>query len=228
MTYLFPYAGYDGPKRKPPTSTTRHKHRLRKATRALYRLEAAQELTPEQRAELQAAVDAEYVPPPSIGLPPSYRRILREVALKHKVPYKSILGVSRLSHIGQARRDFMFRCMEEIPNASYAGVGRYVKRDHTTVLYAHKKGLADPSSLVPITPKKIIYPRKDTTFSNLEVEVIRLTKQGLNHVQVANQIGKTPKQVTSALCEIRGKARKLNSEDISPDFGRVPKRLKHD
>ena len=221
MTYLFPYAGYDGPKRKPPTPKVAHKHQLRKATRALYQLEAARELTPEQRAKLQEAVNAEYVPPPSSGLPPTYRRILSEVALKHKVPYKSILGVSRLSHIGQARRDFMFRCIEEIPNASYAGVGRYVKRDHTTVLYAHKKGLADPSSLEPIKPAKVTYSRSDTRFSNFEVEVIRLTKQGLNHVQVANLIGKTPKQVTSALCEIRGKAQKLNCEDISQDFGRV-------
>jgi len=223
MTYLFPYAGYDGPKRKPPSqSKEARKHRLRKAKRALSILETQPELTPQQRAALEAAVNAEYIPGATSGLPPSYRKILSEVAFKHKIPYKTILGISRLKHISQARREFMFRCMEEISNASYAGVGRYVNRDHTTVLYAHQKGLADPSSLEPLTPKKIVYPRTDARFSNFEVEVIRLTKQGLNHTQVANQIGKTPKQVTTALCEIRRKAIKLKCDDIPPNFGRVP------
>lgn len=223
MTYLFPYAGYDGPKRRPPNPNRSHRQSLRKATRALCRLEAARELPPEQRAELEAAVKVEYMPPPSSGLPPSYRKILSEVALKHKVPYKSILGISRLKHISQARREFMFRCMEEIESASYAGVGRYVSRDHTTVLYAHKKGLEDPSSLEPLKQPKKVYPRTDARFSNFEVDVIRLTKMGMTHVQVANQLGKIPKQVTTALCEIRRKAIKLQCADIPPNFGRVPK-----
>ncbi len=230
MTYLFPYAGYDGPKRKPPSqSKEARKHRLRVATRALRVLESGPELTPQQRIALEAAVNAEYVPTATSGLPPSYRKILSEVALKHKVPYKSILGVSRLAHITQARRDFMFRCIEEIPNASYAGVGRYVKRDHTTVLYAHKKGLADPSSLEPLERKIVVYKTKsDNGFSFFESEVIRLIKEGLNHVQVAKQLSKTPHQVTSALCEIRRKAVKMECTDIPPDFGRVAKRIPHD
>jgi hypothetical protein len=182
----------------------------------------AKELTLEQRAALEAAVNAEYVP--TSGLPPSYRRILSEVALKHKIPYKSILGESHLKHIAHARREFMFRCMQEIPNASYAGVGRYVKRDHTTVLYAHKKGLADPSSMDPVKLKEVAYKRSNTQFSNFQTEVIRLTKMGLSHVQIANQLGKIPKQITTALCEIRRKA----VDDIGPDFGRVAKRIKHE
>lgn len=228
MTYLFPYAGYDGPKRKPPSqSKEARKHRLRVATRALRMLESEPELTPQQRMALEAAVNAEYTP--TSGMPPSYRKILSEVALKHKVPYKSILGVSRLAHITQARRDFMFRCIEEIPNASYAGVGRYVERDHTTVLYAHKKGLADPSSLEPLERKIVVYKTKsDNGFSFFESEVVRLIKEGLNHVQVAKQLSKTPHQVTSALCEIRRKASKMECTDIPPDFGRVPKRIPHD
>jgi hypothetical protein len=229
MTYLFPYAGYDGPKRKPPSQSKEpRKHRLRKAKRALSILETQPELTPQQRAALEAAVNAEYIPGATSGLPPSYRKILSEVAFKHKIPYKSILGISRLRHISQARREFMFRCMEEISNASYAGVGRYVNRDHTTVLYAHQKGLADPASLEPLAPKKVVYPRTDARFSNFEVDVIRLTKLGLDHVQVANQIGKTPKQVTTALCEIRRKALKLKRDDIPLDFGRVVKRIPYD
>lgn len=222
MAYLFPYAGYDGPKRKTPSQFKEaRKHRLRKATRALRMLESEPELTPAQRAALEAAVEAEYTP--TSGMPPAYRMILGEVARKHKVPYKSILGISRLVHISQARREFMFRCIEEIPNASYAGVGRYISRDHTTVLYAHKKGLEDPSSMEPLKQPKKIYPRTDARFSNFEVEVIRLTKMGLTHVQTANQLGKTPKQVTTALCEIRRKAIKLQCADIPSNFGRVPK-----
>jgi hypothetical protein len=230
MTYLFPYAGYDGPKRKPPSqSKEARKHRLRVATRALRVLESEPELTPQQRVVLEAAVNAEYIPGATSGLPPSYRKILSEVAFKHKVPYKSILGVSQLKHISQARREFIFRCMEEIPNASYAGVGRYVKRDHTTVLYAHKKGLADPSSLEPLERKIAVHKNKSADgFSFFESEIVRLIKEGLSHVQVAKQLGKTPKQVTSALCEIRRKASKMGCTDIPPDFGRVAKRIRHD
>jgi len=227
MTYLFPYAGYDGPKRKPPSqSKEARKHRLRMATRALCVLESEPELTPQQRIALEAAVNAEYVPTATSGLPPSYRKILSEVALKHKVPYKSILGVSQLAHISQARRAFIFRCMEEIPNASYAGVGRYLKRDHTTVIYAHKKGLTDPSSLEPRPHKTAVHKNKSADgFSFFESEVIRLIKEGFNHVQVAKQLSKTPKQITSALCEVRRKAAKMGCTDIPPDFGRVMKRI---
>jgi hypothetical protein len=230
MTYLFPYAGYDGPKRKPPSqSKEARKHRLRVATRALRVLESEPELTPQQRIALEAAVNAEYMPTATSGLPPSYRKILSEVALKHKVPYKSILGVSQLAHISQARRAFIFRCMEDIPNASYAGVGRYLNRDHTTVIYAHRKGLSDPSSLEPMPHKTAVHKNKSADgFSFFESEVVRLIKEGLNHVQVAKQLGKTPKQVTSALSEIRRKAPKMNCTDIPPDFGRVPKRIPHD
>jgi len=230
MTYLFPYAGYDGPKRKPPSqSKEARKHRLRVATRALRVLESEPELTPQQRIALEAAVNAEYVPTATSGLPPSYRKILSEVALKHKVPYKSILGVSQLAHISQARRAFIFRCLEEIPNATSAGVGRYINRDHTTVLYAHKKGLADPSSLEPLARKIAVHKNKSADgFSFFESEVVRLIKEGLSHVQVAKQLGKTPKQVTSALCEIRRKAAKMERTDIPPDFGRVAKRISHD
>jgi hypothetical protein len=145
------------------------------------------------------------------------------------VPYKSILGVSQLKHISQARREFIFRCMEEIPNASYAGVGRYVKRDHTTVLYAHKKGLADPSSLEPLERKIAVHKNKSSDgFSFFESEVIRLIKEGFNHVQAAKQLSKTPKQITSALCEVRRKAAKMGCTDIPPGFGRVSKRTPHD
>jgi DNA-binding NarL/FixJ family response regulator len=119
--------------------------------------------------------------------------------------------------------------MEEIPNASYAGVGRYVKRDHTTVLYAHKKGLAAPSSLEPLERKIAVHKNKSADgFSFFESEIVRLIKEGLSHVQVAKQLGKTPKQVTSALCEIRRKASKMKCTDIPPDFGRVAKRIPHD
>jgi hypothetical protein len=230
MTYLFPYAGYDGPKRKPLSqSKEARKHRLRVATRALRVLESEPELTPQQRISLEAAVNAEYVPTATSGLPPSYRKILSEVALKHKVPYKSILGVSQLAHISQARRAFIFRCMEEIPNASYAGVGRYLKRDHTTVIYAHKKGLADPSSMEPLERRIVVHKNKSSDgFSFFEAEVTRLIKEGLNHVQVAKQLSKTPKQITSALCEVRRKASKMGCTDIPPDFGRVAKRIRHD
>jgi len=227
MTYLFPYAGYDGPKRKPPSqSKEARKHRLRMATRALCVLESEPELTPQQRIALEAAVNAEYVPTATSGLPPSYRKILSEVALKHKVPYKSILGGRRLAQKSQARRAFIFRCMEEIPNASYAGVGRYLKRDHTTVIYAHKKGLTDPSSLEPRPHKTAVHKNKSADgFSFFESEVIRLIKEGFNHVQVAKQLSKTPKQITSALCEVRRKAAKMGCTDIPPDFGRVMKRI---
>jgi hypothetical protein len=228
MTYLFPYAGYDGPKRKPLSqSASARKHRLRKATRALRLLESAPELTPEQRAALEKAADAEYVP--TKGMPPAYLKILGDVARKHKVPYKSIIGTSQMHHISHARREFIFRCMEEIPNASYSGVGRYINRDHTTVIHAHKKGLQDPSSLEPLPCNTVVYGhRPDEGFSPFEAEVARLIKEGLNHVQVSKQLNKIPKQITSALCEIRRKAAKMGCTDIPPDFGRVAKRIPHD
>lgn len=224
MAYLFPYAGYDGPRIKRPRQPTDAKYLRRKATKALRTLEAKPELPPQKRAELEAAINSEYLPSASSGLPASYRKILGEVAIRHKVPYKSILGIARNVRISTARREFMFRCMEEIESASYAGVGRYTKRDHSTVMYAHQKGLSDPSSLDPIppkiTPQRVGNSRTNVRFTDIEHEVIRLTKMGLEHTEIAERMGKTPKAIINLLYEIRQKIPKLGC-DLPLTFGRV-------
>lgn len=241
MAYLFPYAGDDRKRSKVKlrSNALQEKDRVRQQRRrALLALEKLTETPAAQtaiRKGLQELVDAVYNPPPSSGLPPSYREILREVALLHRTPYKSILGQSRMARVTQARRHFMFRCMEEIEGASYTGVGRYVKRDHTTVIYAHKKGQTDPSSLEPLfdkPPPKARVRGKEIVlrFTDFEEEVIRLTQLGLTHEQIAERTGKTRKVITNNCYEIRQKAAKMgeaaSARGIDDNFGRVWVQLK--
>ena len=66
------------------------------------------------------------------------REILRECANEYGCTVADLMGDSRRSEIVHARRKAMYLIYSR-GTMSKAGVGRYMKKDHTTVMHALKK-----------------------------------------------------------------------------------------
>ncbi len=77
--------------------------------------------------------------------------LIREVAEKYKIPTALMLQDSRTRPLVFARQELFYRCVME-KGWSYARIGRYFDRDHTTVLHgvrahAKKYGLPLPEGV---------------------------------------------------------------------------------
>jgi len=66
------------------------------------------------------------------------RDILTEVAAKHRLRVSDITGRSRLRPIVIARQEVMYRCRSEA-DKSYPQIGRFLSKDHTTVIHGFRK-----------------------------------------------------------------------------------------
>lgn len=80
---------------------------------------------------------------------PSWKFLLSLVAMKHGVLIRDILGPGRQTNIAAARHEAMDLIYRHT-KASASQVGRYMQRDHTTVLHAlRKRGVTDKLVEVP-------------------------------------------------------------------------------
>lgn len=91
--------------------------------------------------------------PPTIGehlaKTTTKAKILREVAEKHEVAVKELLGSKRWRRLMPAKREAMYRMRVELPKHlnSLPQIGTFFGRDHTTVLHnirAHCDETGDP------------------------------------------------------------------------------------
>lgn len=64
---------------------------------------------------------------------PAVRRICARVMWKHDVPWAKILSPLRRVHVSHARQELMWAMANAFPDWSYPQLGRFFKRDHTTV-----------------------------------------------------------------------------------------------
>lgn len=75
-----------------------------------------------------------------IATPASRRRLVcEEVCKKHKIPVAEVLGKSRTAPIIRARQEVMYELCMRFPTVPIAEIGRFLKRDHTTVLHGIKQ-----------------------------------------------------------------------------------------
>ena len=72
---------------------------------------------------------------------PTWRRILYEVAQKHGITPRDILGSSRYKPVVLARREVIWRMRQEL-KFSFPRIAMYLGRDHTTILYNHAQHVA--------------------------------------------------------------------------------------
>jgi hypothetical protein len=88
---------------------------------------------------------------------PRAKRVLLEIAQKHGITCAEILGDRRIRAVVEARQEVMRELVEKLPDWSIARIGRFLRRDHTTVLHALKtadkpkhhgrpKGVSNPVS----------------------------------------------------------------------------------
>lgn len=133
---MIPYAGADPQQARKIRATEVNGPPPRKRNRERVKLfdevvmEAVQELPPEPPAPEFPNLD---IP----AMPPAMKQILFDVCRKYAVHPNDVTGLSRRSKVGMARREYCFRCKQEL-NKSYAHIGRTINKDHSTVIYACK------------------------------------------------------------------------------------------
>lgn len=81
-------------------------------------------------------------PLPEVITKPNRKSILREVAAEHGMAVEDICGTSRKRKHVLARRVLYFRLKEEL-NMSFAEIGRFIGRDHTSVLFGYRQYVAN-------------------------------------------------------------------------------------
>jgi predicted transcriptional regulator len=69
---------------------------------------------------------------------PRAKRVLREIAEEHGITCAEIVGDRRIRAVVDARQAVMRALVDQLPDWSIARIGRFLRRDHTTVLHALK------------------------------------------------------------------------------------------
>lgn len=73
--------------------------------------------------------------PDRLGGKPTLRSLLRQTARDHHVSAADLKGPTRRRVIVHARQDFCYRAYSQTAQ-TYPAIGRFINRDHTTVLHA--------------------------------------------------------------------------------------------
>lgn len=195
MTWLFPYAGYDGPKRKPPK---------RKPP------------PPPPRKKLPRPVERPLLNFSGISnMPPSLRAIMLEVCEEHNVVPADIAGHDSRQHVVQARRVYCILARAQ-SKFSYTSIGRSINKDHTTVIHYVKQGQAGHSlepvaqTTTPPRPRSVRPPV--TELSPLQQTYANLADQGLEKAQIAERMGKSLAAVSHYEKHVRRKRAQQSRE----------------
>lgn len=86
--------------------------------------------------EMHAHYENSEIKPPRLTT--KGERILIETAAKYKIFVKDLRSVTRTNKLVAARHECMYRLRNEL-NLSLTCIGRFMRRDHTTVLHALRK-----------------------------------------------------------------------------------------
>ena len=71
------------------------------------------------------------------ALTPSLNTIVAEVCAKYGVSWRELISQRRWKPLVHARHEVYWRCITET-SASYSRVGRFMNRDHTTIMHGVK------------------------------------------------------------------------------------------
>lgn len=135
MAFMIPYAGADPQeaRRIRATKVSGSKPRPRKPQPRIPTLE---ELEDEEIFKVAANPAPPEFPNLDIpAMPPAVRHLLFKVARKYKVHPNQVAGTCRRAQVGMARREVSYRCRVEL-KLSFARIGRYLRKDHSTIVYA--------------------------------------------------------------------------------------------
>lgn len=64
------------------------------------------------------------------------REMIADIAEKHRVTFRDVIGVARFKEIVAARMEACFEIAKAFPSMSLSEIGRLVRKDHTTVIHA--------------------------------------------------------------------------------------------
>jgi chromosomal replication initiation ATPase DnaA len=74
-----------------------------------------------------------------LAAPPEAKRIIFNIALKHRVPVGSMMGPRRYGPLFRARQEAIGTIAIAYPEWSLPRIGKLFNRDHTTILYTLAK-----------------------------------------------------------------------------------------
>lgn len=178
MAYLFPYAGDD-----------RRRAKLKPKKPAPSPLHHPRRILPAPTSVVEHVISFQGV----ANMPLPLRQIMLEVCKEHNVVPIDIVGTDSRKHIVQARRVYCIRAKEET-NCSYCKIARSINKDHTTVIYFVKQGLAgcslEPAKVTHVPmPRTLKGPVVDLTA--LEQQYFDLSQQGLKDKEIAQIMDKS-------------------------------------
>lgn len=152
--YLFPYAGCERSQiRKPPAKPKVVEKEQAPLMISVDCIEPnPMEMTPELEAQLEdirfrALLDNEPMDIPT--MPKVARDVMFEVCRKHMVHPSRICNDFRQHEFVRARREIVLRWVELGTGYSLSQMGRYMRKDHTSILYALRKAKENPENYAP-------------------------------------------------------------------------------
>lgn len=107
-----------------------------------------------RRQDVTERLDRMFSFAPKLG-EPTIAQIAAEVADKHRISLFDIRSHRRSQPLVRARQEAMYRCRMET-SKSYPQIGRFFKRDHTTVIHAveaHQQRMARSGENSLISPE---------------------------------------------------------------------------
>jgi len=200
MAYLIPYAG--APRRSAPPKPR------------LIKLKPAKLPKPPKPPKERKPKAADcYVPlidvietPAEFGeinvpnMPKWIKQLMFELCLEHKVHPDDLVSHKRHKRLAVARREFCYRLNQE-HHQTLSKIGRWINKDHTTVLYAVRAAAEEKS--IPLAKGKCYWRRK--TFSPRLIRAYWLFADGLHWIEVAEKMNINPKTARAYKSRIKWK-----------------------
>jgi hypothetical protein len=133
----------------------------------------------EKRLEERRLSDDEFLR--QLGGSPRAKRVLLEIAQKHGITCAEILGDRRIKAVVEARQEVMRELVDRLPDWSIARIGRFMRRDHTTVLHALKVSGADHHGRAKGVPNPVS--------EEALVRMREMRERGSSYEEIADALG---------------------------------------
>lgn len=133
-------------------------------------------------------------------MPKWIKQLMFELCLEHKIHPDDLVSHKRHKRLAMARREFCYWMYTE-HKQSLSAIGRWINKDHTTVLYAVRAAAEEKG--VPLIKGKCYWRRKN--FSPRLVTAYWLFLEGKGHEEVAEIMRVSPKTTRSYKSRIKWK-----------------------
>jgi|694.fasta_scaffold08054_3 DNA-binding NarL/FixJ family response regulator len=148
-------------------------------------------------------------------MPTAMKNIMRDVCVKHRVYPQWLVSGSREVRVIHARREYVYRCRNEVRNASLTRIGKSINKDHTTVLYALRVVSDNPKKMEPFTYSLKTSERYTHKLTPEETIIFRLLERGLSHEEMVAETGISSRRVSDHKFSIKRKTLRAEAKGLT-------------